>query len=735
MSTMNKIAYIVMPNNRAGYVPHLRRYLAQVGFSRLILDSNVSGNMDTLIRRARVRQADAVVIAHPQQVIVLGKEYNDPKPSMGNWAGSFIQDYGIPMLVLNDLRTVHTQDYGEHALQCYLSKLRTRCIPSTPDVIVPSTAEEYEAALRDIEDAVLLAVDIESTHHIIMTMCGYCGYRQDGSIFSYVFVLGDTEETKLRALRAIQRANNSPAPKVLHNGLFDSAYFTRYNVPLRNYLFDTEYMYYCMYVDSPKSLAFVSGLYSPVMRYWKHEADLHMVKYCGLDCFNTLLTCRVLLDVLPSYARRNYAMLHPMFPVVTYMSMSGVNVDDTAREVLAHKAKVELDKLQETFKVMCGGYEFNVNSPKQMKTLLYDILGAPKHKVHGTIGGTDSYTLAHLSEISPLLARYCALIQEIRELNKALSTYYKAPLFNGRLLYSYRIDGTATGRLSCTKSNFGWSDKTSYGAQIQNIPRYLKPVIIPSEGYIMMEVDKSQSEARCTAYIAGDRKLIEAIEGEEDFYCKCAKLFFGVDDETALKLRQLVKKIIHGSNYMMGVQTFIESVAKDMGTVVLYEAMALLSWPKDATLHDFVGHILQLYRKTYDKLPRWYEETQATLVTSGHFTSPKGWTRVFRGDTSRYSALQGAVAHQPQHLSVELVNEALLKAYHKLVIPSNGQFRLLAQVHDSILAEAKEERAGYYFKELKDCLDSVEAQMPNIPEKPLRIPTDGHVGSNWAECH
>lgn len=85
------------------------------------------------------------------------------------------------------------------------------------------------------------------------------------------------------------------------------------------------------------------------------------------------------------------------------------------------------------------------------------------------------------------------------------------------------------------------------------------------EGYLILEIDKSQSEARCTAYLSGDKDLIQALEdppetaGIKDFYCYTGYKFFAVEFDKKHDLRQAVKKIIHGTNYMMGAMTFIDS--------------------------------------------------------------------------------------------------------------------------------------------------------------------------------
>jgi len=363
-------------------------------------------------------------------------------------------------------------------------------------------------------------------------------------------------------------------------------------------------------------------------------------------------------------------------------------------------------------------------------------------KVKGKTGGTDATTLAKLAEQDAILAKFIESIIELRTLKKAISTYYNARLFNGRLLYSYRPDGTDTGRLSCSKSSFGWGNKKeeSYGAQAQNIPPYMKTALIPDKGYILGESDKSQSEARCVGYIANDRKLIAALESDEDFYLLCGNLFFDISMAEAKPLRQLIKKIIHGSNYMMRENTFIDSVRKDYGTAPLLQAQRALERHPQETLFTFANYLLGLYRGTYDKLNPWYKDTQVELITKGRLVSELGWTRVFFGDPKSDNTLRAAVAHVPQNLSVAIINAAFIRIFWQLQVPSNGEFMLVAQVHDSIVYQIKRnttentDRESYYQNKVKEIMD-IPVEFTTYRGHPLRIPTDGNLGECWADCH
>ena len=165
---------------------------------------------------------------------------------------------------------------------------------------------------------------------------------------------------------------------------------------------------------------------------------------------------------------------------------------------------------------------FNPGSPNQVRNLIYDVLGAADphigyKKENGKririVRGTDEKNLKAVGEQHPILFALTSRIISYRENAKAIGTYFNFVQKNGRLLYHIKPFGTETCRMASKKSNF-WC-----GTQIQNIPPYAKEMLVADPGYILCEPDNSRSEARCTAYLAQDVALIEALETPgRDFY-------------------------------------------------------------------------------------------------------------------------------------------------------------------------------------------------------------------------
>jgi len=745
--TAYKTALVLHPHRDAAHLPMIKSMLAKYNINRVIAATSAL-TPDQINTRCDRFKVDYVLIANTEAVypIVKSELGRARKIDPEMWAGSMLTwEDGLtrPTMIMLPLHYLHTKSWGKHVIAQHLKKFFTpHAIQRLPQgaEFTNVTAANAAACLDILAKSEYMSIDIETTEHIHMDMVGYCARMPDGTPQAFIAEFGSLDTISVEVMQFVKDANNLPQPKIFHNGCYDNQFFARYQMPVRNYILDTEYMFYCQFAEMPKTLAFVSAYYNPIARYWKQMVGKDRAKYCALDCYNTLIALEEMIKSYPDYAYKNYQMLFPLTTVTLWCNLHGLRVDEAKRDAAKLKAQEDVERLSADFKAMCGGLEVNINSPKQLKALLYGPLRARPVRIKGVIGGTDATTMAKLAEQDALLAKFIEVILSLRKSKKAISTYYEARLFHGRLLYSYRIDGTETGRLSCNKSSFGWGNKQSesYGAQVQNVPSYLKSALIPDEGYIMGESDKSQSEARCVGYIANDRKLIAALESEDDFYCICGKLFFGITMEEAKKIRQIIKKIIHGSNYCMRGNTFIDSVRKDYGIAPLVHAQQELNRPQGEDLFTFATYLLSLYRTTYDQIPLWYDRVQTMLITKGRLTSQLGWTRIFFGDPSSDNTLRSVVAHEPQNLSVSIINISFIKLFWELQVPSNGEFMLIFQVHDSIGYQIKEsigkDKVDWYQREVQRIMD-IPVTFKTYPEHPMRIPTDGNLGYCWKDCH
>jgi len=178
----------------------------------------------------------------------------------------------------------------------------------------------------------------------------------------------------------------------------------------------------------------------------------------------------------------------------------------------------------------------------------------------------------------------------------------------------------------------------------------------------------------------------------------------------------------------MGPQPFIDTATPRR----IYNAMKLIPNNPHRNIETFVKYLLSLYHKDFPAVRKYWKEQVSDVIQLTHKTvSPLGWTRYFFGDINKQHAVfRSAVAHQSQNLSVDLINRSYLRIYLELVLPSNGEFRLKAQIHDSIVAQIKNnERKTYYQQRMKQLMD-----VPlMVHGREMRIPTDLKVGSIWGK--
>jgi DNA polymerase I-like protein with 3'-5' exonuclease and polymerase domains len=290
------------------------------------------------------------------------------------------------------------------------------------------------------------------------------------------------------------------------------------------------------------------------------------------------------------------------------------------------------------------------------------------------------------------------------------------------LYYKSNPAGTDTGRLSSTESSF-WT-----GLQIQNIPQgpAIKSWITADEGWLLGESDYAQSEARCVGYLSGCTALINLVESDKDFHKWNASAFFGVPyDEITKDLRNLAKRVNHGAGYGMGAQVMLET----MGPKMVANARLLLKLPAKWTLVQVCQHLLKMYENTYPEVKRgWCDAIKREISLTKKLKSPLGWTRYFFEDPVKSKhAMNAAIAHAPQNLSVSIINKVFYQIWWDTVYGDlRGIVRIKAQIHDSILYAYKNEDSPT--KVAERMRYAVQVKDINKVSRTLLIPSDTNAG-------
>lgn len=743
------------------YMSVLQHYIRQAGYQAIATPSTLT--IGELLSKASGAGCQGIFLINKDTLLncVPGS-----KPTLDDWRGSFL-DFSIPTIVGNSLTHTQTVAHGAWLLQKDLNrfKLLKEAKEMPPfEFTVLKEVKDFEGAYTILEKAILISYDIETktvneqaalgiAGTTLITCCSWTAVLPDRSLRTFVLPLINfleshwiTDTEYGRALSFLRRVNALDIPKVMHNGMYDCLHSIVYHAEPYNWVLDTMAMAHAEFSELPKTLDFVSSITLSNYCQWKSEAaeaskakDINRYRaYNAKDTYTTALICLHYLNKLPAYARKNYQQQFKLVYPALYCNFEGMLIDQEKRAELRAAEVERLDRTLSTLQTTLADSTFNPSSPKQVSTYIYDILGAvdPKmgmkrdkngKKVRIT-RGTNEKNLSAVGLQHPILLRVTAAIIEYREARKAVSTYMDFLQMNGRLLYSLNPFGTETGRMACQSSSF-WC-----GTQAQNIPYYAKPMLISDRGFLLGEVDNSQSEARCIAYLSQDLALIASLEDRErDFYTTLGTLFFGIPYEEVTKAfrNAILKKIVHGTNYMMGAVTFIENA----GAQKLIDAspslgikISLLPMPPKGTmsLKQFAQKLLDSYHVPFFRVKEWYAEVKNEILSTHKLTSSLGYTRYFFGDVVKnYQAFNSAVAHGPQNLSVGVLNIGMWKVW-QLVKFYEGELRLKAQIHDSILFQYAEDR--------DDIRKAVVEAMQNPIEvrgRVLRIPTDCKIGKDW----
>lgn len=652
---------------------------------------------------ARVKQADldAIICTCPVTLVTLlstqldfrpptDKRGNNKKLSLDDYAGSFFtipahklnHTKDVDVLILNPLIQLVSTAEGPFVFKRFLSKITAPAtwLPQT-DFTWQLWKPEDSAKLADhLSRAILLAVDIETYRddpHRRIHCVGYCGIWPNGKVHSVVVPF-----KCMLAHSFVRTVNSNTVPKVMQNGMYDNAYFARWNVPCNNYLYDTQHMFHGWYAELPKRLDFITAFTVRKIRYWKDDSagsEHNLFEYNARDCWATLHAWAALLAEVPAWAKANYVIEFPLVFPCLHQELDGMALDKIEFERRKQLAQTAVDA-QEVKLSKWFGANFNPNSPLQVKKLL-QVLGAKQ------VESADSKALVAVASVSAFNERIISAIISYRKSAKLLSTYFKWDKFwNDRLYYKTNPAGTDSGRLASTESSF-WT-----GLQIQNIPQgdAIKSWIVCDAGWEgLAEADYAQSEARCVGYMSGCQALIDLVESDKDYHSWNGSKFFGVRyEDVDHALRQLSKRVNHGSNYNMGAGVLLET----MGPKAAAEARLLLKLPATWTLTQVCQHLLRTYETTYPEVKRdWYDAVKREISITKKLRSQLGWTRYFFADPSKSKpALNQAVAHGPQNLSVSIINEVFYKIWWETVYGSlRGLIRVKAQIHDSILFEYK----------------------------------------------
>ena len=399
-----------------------------------------------------------------------------------------------------------------------------------------------------------------------------------------------------------------------------------------------------------------------------------------------------------------YEIELPLAFVLRSMEDYGIRVEKEELKAYGDALVSRIHELEENIYDLAGE-QFNINSPKQLGVILFEKMRLPYGKKTKTGYSTSAEVLEKLRTEDPIIN----FILEYRQLTKLKSTY--ADGLEGYICEDHRIHGkfhqtiTATGRISSTEPN------------LQNIPirmelgRLIRKVFVPEDGYVFVDADYSQIELRVLAHMSGDEQLIQAYKEDQDIHKITASQVFHtpLDQVTPLQRRN-AKAVNFGIVY--GISSF--GLSRDL-SITRKEA----------------GEYIEKYFQTYPQVKEFLDRMVSDAKEKGYSVTMFGrrrpmpelkssnfMQRSFGERIAMNSPIQGSAA--------DIIKIAMIRVKDRLEA-LHLKSRLILQVHDELLIEAKVEEMETVIKILRE-------EMENAAHLSVPLEVDIHTGKNWYEA-
>ena len=396
-----------------------------------------------------------------------------------------------------------------------------------------------------------------------------------------------------------------------------------------------------------------------------------------------------------------------VLPILTKMELTGIHLDTATlhaynKELTEGIAAAEQSIYKEV------GHEFNIASPKQLQTVLFEERGLKAGKKTKTGYSTDTSVLEELAFEDPVPR----MILDYREMAKLKSTYVEAlPKLvddQGRIHTDFVQTGTATGRLSCRDPN------------LQNIPvrneagRRIRSAFTAPEGKVLISADYSQIELVVLAHLSGDKNMSQSFIDGTDVHKATAALIYGVaPDAVTPEMRRTAKTINFGVIY--GMSAF--RLARDLGIS-----------------RTQASQFIENYFAQYSSVDAFIKDTIKKAEETGWVETLFGRRRPIMNINSR-NKLEKAAAERiavntpVQGSAADIVKTAML-AVSDALTASASPARLLLQVHDELIFECPDDKAT-----IDTTIALIKDKMENAVKLnvPLRVSIE--YGKNWGEFH
>lgn len=430
---------------------------------------------------------------------------------------------------------------------------------------------------------------------------------------------------------------------------------------------------------------------------------------CAFACYEAYICSKVAQMQCDTLQEKQMDTLYreielPLIFTLADMELQGIAMDAPALAEYGQRLAERLTALEQKIYEEAGE-EFNINSPKQLGIILFEKMEMPGAKKTKTGYSTAADVLEALAPDYPIVAD----ILEYRQLAKLKSTYAEGLMHciapDGRIHSSFQQTVTATGRISSTEPN------------LQNIPirmelgKMIRKVFHPKEGFVFVDADYSQIELRVLSHMSEDENLIQAFQQGQDIHRSTASLVFHTPfDEVTELQRRNAKAVNFGIVY--GISAF--GLSRDLGIskkeAGKYIDDYFLAYPRMKSFLDGLvaeGKEAGAVKTMYGRIRPIPE------LSSSNFMQ-----RQFGERIAMNSPIQGTAA--------DIIKIAMVHVHDRLQ-KEGLQSRLLLQVHDELLIEAKQE-------EVEQVEQILQEEMEHAATLAVPLTIDMHTGYTWYDA-
>lgn len=394
----------------------------------------------------------------------------------------------------------------------------------------------------------------------------------------------------------------------------------------------------------------------------------------------------------------------PLAKVLADMELTGFLVDKEGIEKFGEVMSGKVDELTNRIYERAG-FEFNINSPKQLGVALFEKLNIPCKKKTKSGYSTNAEVLEELADEYPIVAD----VLEYRMIAKLKSTYCEGLLkvidSDGRIRSTLNQTETRTGRISSTEPN------------LQNIPvrsdlgREMRRFFTAGEGKTLVDADYSQIELRVLAHLSNDEIMLEGFNNGEDIHAITASQVFNMPLFMVTPLmRSRAKAVNFGIVY--GIGAF--SLAKDIGVT-----------RKEAD--NYIKGYLHHYSGVRNYLEKVVEKARDDGFVSTMFKRRRYLPELTASNKMLQAFGERVAKNMPvQGTAADIIKIAMVKVYERLKKESLDA-KLVMQVHDELIVECAE-------KDRQAVEIILKQEMENACKLKVKLLADVHSGKTWYDA-